>query len=158
MRTRMRNSCPCIRAQSSRMPSQHDINAGPVKRTHRTHQPRHGRFSEAPLYRLKQRPCTLRNNQSLPATRRATASMVKPREDPTLQHALSLFQDAFGSEPDIAAFAPGRVNLIGASMGGGREEEMEEMRGGGRGCGGKSIVLPFRPSKTPPSLSPLFPP
>ena len=43
--------------------------------------------------------------------------MVKPREDPTLQHALSLFQDAFGSEPDIAAFAPGRVNLIGASMG-----------------------------------------
>ncbi|GAB5033747.1 galactokinase 1 [Nannochloropsis oceanica] len=39
--------------------------------------------------------------------------MVKPRDDPTLQHALSLFQDAFGSEPDIAAFAPGRVNLIG---------------------------------------------
>ena len=39
--------------------------------------------------------------------------MVKPREDPTLQQALTLFREAFGSEPDIAAFAPGRVNLIG---------------------------------------------
>lgn len=39
--------------------------------------------------------------------------MVKPREDPTLQNALNLFRDAFGSEPEVAAFAPGRVNLIG---------------------------------------------
>lgn len=39
--------------------------------------------------------------------------MVKPREDPTLQHALALFREAFGSEPEVAAFAPGRVNLIG---------------------------------------------
>lgn len=39
--------------------------------------------------------------------------MVKPREDPTLQHALTLFREAFGSEPEVAAFAPGRVNLIG---------------------------------------------
>lgn len=39
--------------------------------------------------------------------------MPKPREDPTLQHALNLFREAFGSEPEVAAFAPGRVNLIG---------------------------------------------
>ncbi len=39
--------------------------------------------------------------------------MGKPREDATLQHALNLFREAFGSEPEVAAFAPGRVNLIG---------------------------------------------
>ncbi|EWM23574.1 galactokinase [Nannochloropsis gaditana] len=39
--------------------------------------------------------------------------MVVPSEDITLQHAIDLFREAYGSDPDIAAYAPGRVNLIG---------------------------------------------
>jgi hypothetical protein len=62
--------------------------------------------------------------------------MVKPREDPTLQHALSLFRDAFGSEPDIAAFAPGRVNLIGTSANGAKEKDRGERRRRKEGEGG----------------------
>ena len=48
-----------------------------------------------------------------PPTPQTKTMVVKPREDATLQHALTLFREAFGSEPDIAAYAPGRVNLIG---------------------------------------------
>ncbi|KAM3570144.1 hypothetical protein VYU27_007786 [Nannochloropsis oceanica] len=65
------------------------------------------------VHTLRQHTEHINTDTGLPAAARATTSMVKPRDDPTLQHALSLFQDAFGSEPDIAAFAPGRVNLIG---------------------------------------------
>lgn len=39
--------------------------------------------------------------------------MVKPAKDPTLERAATLFRDAFKEEPQVAAFAPGRVNLIG---------------------------------------------
>jgi len=39
--------------------------------------------------------------------------MVSPSEDPTLQEALALFTEAFKDEPEKAAFAPGRVNMIG---------------------------------------------
>ena len=39
--------------------------------------------------------------------------MPRPREDPILSHAINLFREAFGSDADVAAYAPGRVNLIG---------------------------------------------
>lgn len=39
--------------------------------------------------------------------------MVAPSDDPVLQEAVALFTEAFKSDPEKAAFAPGRVNLIG---------------------------------------------
>lgn len=39
--------------------------------------------------------------------------MVLPSEDPVLAEAVALFTEAFKDEPEKAAFAPGRVNLIG---------------------------------------------
>lgn len=44
---------------------------------------------------------------------RGFSVMVKPAKDPTLERAATLFRDAFKEEPQVAAFAPGRVNLIG---------------------------------------------
>lgn len=168
--TRRKNSCLCIHARSSRTPSSHDIIAGPGQ-VHTLRQ--HTEHINTDTVGLVRAPCTvsssvpipLRDNQGIPAAARATTSMVKPRDDPTLQHALSLFQDAFGSEPDIAAFAPGRVNLIGAFM---RSREREENERWKRGKGGKENVVENQFSCHPvrskphlplsPSLPPILPP
>lgn len=39
--------------------------------------------------------------------------MTKPEEDPQILKAISSYHEKFGEDPDIVAYAPGRVNLIG---------------------------------------------
>ena len=39
--------------------------------------------------------------------------MTKPEEDPQVTKAISVYREKFGVDPDVVAYAPGRVNLIG---------------------------------------------